>query len=105
MKDEKINYMAALRLIQPNMELSEPIEKEWIVGHSSTQVEMTKSMSSTANQFSKTGFPSNKQLKTLNNEYYGISNNDRTLDRTFDSRPQKMSSLGVVDVSDGPIQS
>ena len=33
MKDEKINYMAALRLIQPNMELSEPILREWIVGH------------------------------------------------------------------------
>lgn len=57
--DEKINYLTALRLIQPNMDLPEPLSKEWVIGQPPA-VDLQKSMSSTVSQFSKTGFPTNK---------------------------------------------
>lgn len=55
-------------MVQPNMDLDEPLTKEWIVSNSNGQIADNKSYA-TMSQFSKTGFTTNKQLKTLNNEY------------------------------------
>jgi len=30
-KDERINFSIGLRMLQPNMELDEPLAKEWLV--------------------------------------------------------------------------
>lgn len=49
------------------MEVDEPLSKEWIVGQNNS--DLTKSMATTISQFSKTGFPTNSMIKTINNGY------------------------------------
>jgi hypothetical protein len=37
-RDDRINYVTALRMLQPNLEVDEPLSKEWIVINSNSGI-------------------------------------------------------------------
>lgn len=65
------------------MDIDEPLSKEWIVGQNNS--DLTRSMATTISHFSKTGFPTNKKLQTINNGY-GVDHYQTTAKPTLTNK-------------------